>query len=74
MMEVGGENRSIRAFQRPRKWITVSTASFYGWKELIPPLEKDVASGMWDVVTEVAEYENRDNAIDIPSAIIRRRW
>lgn len=63
-MEVGGENRSIRAFQRPEGSGSQSALlRFMDGKELIPPLKKDVASGMGDVVTEVAEYENRDNAI-----------
>lgn len=63
-MEVGGENRSIRAFQRPEGSGSQSALlRFMDGKELMPPLKKDVASGMGDVVTEVAEYENRDNAI-----------
>ena len=32
-------------------------------KKLMSPPQKDVASGMGDIVTETAEYENRENAI-----------
>lgn len=62
--DVGGNNERIRAFQRPEGSGSQSALlRFMEGKKLMSPPQKDVASGMGDIVTETAEYENRENAI-----------
>ena len=62
--DVGGNNERIRAFQRPEGTGSQSALlRFMEGKKLMSPPQKDVASGMGDIVTETAEYENRENAI-----------
>lgn len=62
--DVGGNDERIRAFQRPEGSGSQSALlRFMEGKKLMSPPQKDVASGMGDIVTETAEYENRENAI-----------
>lgn len=62
--DVGGNDERIRAFQRPEGSGSQSALlRFMEGKKLMSPPQKDVVSGMGDIVTETAEYENRENAI-----------
>lgn len=62
--EVGGDNKKIRAFQRPEGSGSQSALiRFMKGKKLMKPLEKDMVSGMGGIVTYTADYENRENAI-----------
>lgn len=73
--DVGGNNERIRAFQRPEGSGSQSALlRFMEGKKLMSPPQKDVASGMGDIVTETAEYETGKMQSAIPSAIIRRGW
>ncbi len=62
--EVGGNDQSIRAFQRPEGSGSQSALiRFMGDKKIMEPIKKDVVSGMGGIITQTAEYENRENAI-----------
>ena len=62
--EVGGNNQSIRAFQRPEGSGSQSALiRFMEDKKIMKPIKKDVASGMGGIINQTAEYENRENAI-----------
>ncbi len=62
--EAGGNNQSIRAFQRPEGSGSQSALiRFMKDKKIMKPIKKDVASGMGGIINQTAEYENRENAI-----------
>lgn len=62
--EAGGEDITIRAFQRPEGSGSQSALiRMMGDTPLMKPEVRDVASGMGDIIKETAEYENRNNAI-----------
>lgn len=62
--ELGGKNRKIRAFQRPEGSGSQSALlRLMGDTPVMNPPSKDVASGMGGMITEVATYQNRTNAI-----------
>lgn len=62
--EVGGEDRDIRAFQRPEGSGSQSALiRMMQGTPLMEPEKRDVASGMGDIIAQIAEYENRDNAL-----------
>ena len=62
--EVGGEDEEIRAFQRPEG--SGSQSALLRLMEGIPlqeAIKEDVPSGMGDIISQTAEYENRSNAL-----------
>ena len=62
--EVGGNDQSIRAFQRPEGSGSQSALiRFMGDKKIMEPIKKDVVDGMRGIINQTAEYENRENAI-----------
>lgn len=62
--DVGGESDSIRAFQRPAdSGSQTAIERFMGTQELMEAPTQDVASGMGEVINQVAEYKNYRNAI-----------
>lgn len=62
--DVGGKNDSIRAFQRPEDSGSQSALQrLMGDKAIMEAPTENVASGMGDIIEEVANYRNYDNAI-----------
>ena len=62
--DFGGKNRKIRAFQRPENsGSQTAFIKFMGDTALMNPPKEDVATGMGDMVKNVAAYKNYDNAI-----------
>lgn len=62
--EVGGEDESIRAFQRSKdSGSQTALERLMGDTPIMEAPTEDVASGMGDIITEVANYRNYKNAI-----------
>lgn len=62
--DVGGKNDSIRAFQRPEDSGSQSALQrLMGDTSIMEAPTENVASGMGDIIEEVANYRNYDNAI-----------
>lgn len=62
--EVGGQDATIRAFQRPAGSGSQSALiRFMDGKPLAPAPEEDIALFMGGIITQVAEYRNFPNAI-----------
>lgn len=62
--DVGGEDEEIRAFQRPEG--SGSQSALLRLMKDIPlqeAIKEDVPSGMGDIISKTAEYENRSNAL-----------
>lgn len=62
--DVGGKNESIRAFQRPENSGS-QTALQVLMKDvpIMEPPKENVASGMGEIINEVSQYRNFENAI-----------
>lgn len=62
--EVGGDDETIRAFQRP-EGSGSQTALLALMKDtpLMKPIEEDVAGGMGEIISQTADYRNQENAI-----------
>lgn len=62
--EVGGKNKEIKAFQRPKdSGSQTMLEKIMGDIPLIPAPQKDVVSGMGRIIDHTAEYKNFNNAI-----------
>ena len=67
--DVGGRNDKIRAFQRPVDSGSQTTfIKFMGDIPIEEPEVEEIASGMGDIIKEVASYRNYKNAIGYTSA------
>lgn len=62
--QLGGENNDIIAFQRPeRSGSQAMMNAFMGEISLKEPLSYEMVSGMGEIITDVAEYQNEVGAI-----------
>jgi len=62
--EVGGKNEPIRAYQRPEdSGSQTALQSLMGDTPIMDPPRENVASGMGEIINEVAQYRNFENAI-----------
>lgn len=62
--EIGGRDDSIEAFQRPEEsGSQQALIRFMGDKTIIKPTTERVAAGMGGIMDQVAEYQNKKNAI-----------
>ena len=62
--EVGGKDSEIRAFQRPEGSGSQSAMlRFMGNTPLKEPITEDVPEGMGGIISQTADYQNRENAI-----------
>lgn len=62
--EVGGKDSEIRAFQRPEGSGSQSAMlRFMGTTPLKEPIKEDVPEGMGGIISQTADYQNRENAI-----------
>jgi len=62
--DVGGEDDSIRAFQRPKdSGSQTALISFMKGKPLMNPPRDEIADGMGGIIDEVSNYKNHKNAI-----------
>lgn len=62
--EVGGNNETIRAFQRPENsGSQTMLQKLMEDKHLMTPPKENIASGMGDIIRETASYRNYRNAI-----------
>ena len=62
--EVGGKDSEIRAFQRPEGSGSQSAMlRFMGNTPLKEPIKEDVPEGMGGIISQTADYQNRENAI-----------
>nr|WP_233254404.1 substrate-binding domain-containing protein [Salipaludibacillus keqinensis] len=62
--EVGGEDESIRAFQRSAdSGSQTALENLMGSTPLMDPPTEDVASGMGGIISDTADYHNYSNAI-----------
>lgn len=62
--ELGGNDQSIRAFQRPEgSGFQSALLRFMGDTNLIEPLEEDIISGMGGIIHQTANYKNYKNSI-----------
>lgn len=62
--EVGGKDEPIRAYQRPEdSGSQTALESLMGDTPIMDPPKENVASGMGDIIQEVAQYRNFENAI-----------
>ncbi|ADY56118.1 hypothetical protein Sgly_1821 [Syntrophobotulus glycolicus DSM 8271] len=62
--DLGGQNTKIRAFQRPENsGSQTALIKFMGDIPLTTPPQKNVATGMGEIVQRVSSYKNYDNAI-----------
>ncbi|BED91947.1 MAG: phosphate transport system substrate-binding protein [Candidatus Improbicoccus pseudotrichonymphae] len=62
--EFGGDDKKIRAFQRPTSsGSQAMLQKIMGDIPIMAPLEEDVASGMGNIIKETAAYKNHKNAI-----------
>lgn len=62
--EVGGTNDVIEAFQRPEEsGSQQALIRFMGNKTIMKPSSERVAAGMGGIMDQVAEYQNKENAI-----------
>lgn len=62
--EVGGNKEKIRAFQRPEgSGSQTMLQKIMSGKTLMPPLEKDVVSGMGGIIEQTADYKNYKSAM-----------
>ena len=62
--QVGGEDEEIRAFQRPEGSGSQSALlRLMDGLPLMKAIEEDVPSGMGDIISQTAEYQNRPNAL-----------
>lgn len=62
--EVGGNNESIRAFQRPEdSGSQTALERLMGDTPIMEAPKENVASGMGEIISEVANYRNYKNAI-----------
>lgn len=62
--EVGGKDSEIRAFQRPEGSGSQSAMlRFMGNTPLKEPIKEDAPEGMGGIISQTADYQNRENAI-----------
>lgn len=62
--QVGGKDEEIKAFQRPEGSGSQSALQrVMKDVSIMKPLEKNIASGMGGILSQTAEYENRESAI-----------
>jgi len=62
--DVGGEDDSIRAYQRPEdSGSQTALISFMKGKPLVNPPRDEIADGMGGIIEEVSNYKNHKNAI-----------
>lgn len=62
--ELGGKNEPIRAYQRPEdSGSQTSLQSLMGDTPIMDAPRENVASGMGEIISEVAQYRNFENAI-----------
>ncbi|RKD25998.1 hypothetical protein BEP19_03470 [Ammoniphilus oxalaticus] len=62
--EVGGGNGAIEAFQRPEEsGSQQALIRFMGDEPIMKPSTERVAAGMGGIIDQVAEYQNKENAI-----------
>ena len=62
--KLGGDNRSIRAFQRPdNSGSQTALKSIMGNTPIMNPRKENVPGGMGDIINQVAVYRNFTNAI-----------
>lgn len=62
--EVGGNDESIRAFQRPEgSGSQTILLEMMGNRKVMAPIEEDVVSGMGGIISQTADYHNSENAI-----------
>ncbi|WP_016837027.1 PstS family phosphate ABC transporter substrate-binding protein [Ureibacillus thermosphaericus] len=62
--EVGGKNEPIRAYQRPEdSGSQTALQSLMGDTPIMDAPRENVASGMGEIISEVAQYRNFENAI-----------
>ncbi|QCJ40966.1 phosphate-binding protein [Bacillus sp. S3] len=62
--EVGGKNKKIIAFQRPKNSGSQTLLEkIMGDTPIMKPLKEDVPEGMGGIIEQVADYRNYDNSI-----------
>lgn len=62
--EIGGKNKAIRAFQRPEDSGSQSALqALMGDTPIMEAPRENVAGGMGEIINEVSQYRNFDNAI-----------
>jgi phosphate transport system substrate-binding protein len=62
--ELGGKNRVIKIYQRPKNTGSQTMLeSIMGEEKIIEPLTEEVLTFMLDIITETAVYRNYNNAI-----------
>ena len=62
--ELGGKNKSIKAFQREKNsGSQTMLEAIMGDEAIMKPLQENVIGLMLDIVTRVSQYKNKNNAI-----------